>query len=270
MDSIGKYEEKPFPKFRQVIADVGELGKKVNTVKGLIELDITRGREIIRERKEKGEGISFTGWIMKCIGQAVSEHKEVHAIRKGRKKMIIFDDVDISVQVEREVDGQLRPTPFVVRKANDKSVREITDEIRTAQFEQIKDGTTIVRGEPGWARLLPSLPKFLRMYVWRKGRDPFTLKRIGGTVGITSVGMFGSGGWPIPDSPGLYPLLIALGGITRKPGLKDDRIEIREYLPITILFDHDVVDGAPAARFVARLIELVESAFGLENVTLSA
>ena len=70
---------------------------------------------------------------MKCIGQAVSEHKEVHAIRKGKRKVIIFDDVDISVQIEKVVDGQHRPMPYVVRKANEKSVKEITDEIQAAR-----------------------------------------------------------------------------------------------------------------------------------------
>jgi pyruvate/2-oxoglutarate dehydrogenase complex dihydrolipoamide acyltransferase (E2) component len=264
MDLNGEYEERPFPKFRQVIVDVGELGKKVNTMKGLIELDVTKGRETIRDFKKKGKQLSFTAWIMKCIGQAVSEHKEVHAIRKGKKKVIIFKDVDISVQVERVVRGQHRPVPFVVRKVNEKSVKEITDEIRSAQSEAAAEDTTVVKGEPGWAKWLPSLPKFLRMYFWRKARDPFSLKRVGGTVGITSVGMFGRfGGWPIPESPGFYPLLVALGGITRKPGVLRDKIKIREYLSMTVLIDHDVVDGAPAARFVSRLAELVENGYGL-------
>jgi pyruvate/2-oxoglutarate dehydrogenase complex dihydrolipoamide acyltransferase (E2) component len=35
-------------------------------------------------------------------------------------------------------------------------------------------------------------------------------------------------------------------------------------LDLTLMFDHDVIDGAPAARFSARLIELMESAHGLE------
>jgi pyruvate/2-oxoglutarate dehydrogenase complex dihydrolipoamide acyltransferase (E2) component len=45
----------------------------------------------------------------------------------------------------------------------------------------------------------------------------------------------------------------------------DGRIEIREYLCMTLCFDHDVVDGAPAARFTARFKELVESGYGLEE-----
>lgn len=45
-----------------------------------------------------------------------------------------------------------------------------------------------------------------------------------------------------------------------EPGVHDDAIRIREYLNLTISFDHDIVDGAPAARFAKSLRELIESA----------
>jgi pyruvate/2-oxoglutarate dehydrogenase complex dihydrolipoamide acyltransferase (E2) component len=268
MNENSTFEERSFPKTRQIIIDLGEIGKKVHTSKILIELDVTEGRTLIRDHKERtGKSISFTGWIMKCVGHAVNEHKEIHAIRKGKRKTIIFNDVDISVQVERVVEGHLRPMPFVVRKVNEKSVQEITTEIRVAQTVEIGDATLVFGSQEKlglWERWFPSLPKFLRKFIWRKGKDPFTLKRIGGTVGITSVGMFGKfSGWPIPESPGLYPLLVALGGITKKPGVVGDKIQIREYLYATVLFNHDIVDGAPALRFIARLTELVEDALGL-------
>jgi pyruvate/2-oxoglutarate dehydrogenase complex dihydrolipoamide acyltransferase (E2) component len=41
-------------------------------------------------------------------------------------------------------------------------------------------------------------------------------------------------------------------------------------LDLTVAFDHDVVDGAPAARFVKRLVELIESGYGLEEVRQDA
>jgi len=78
--------------------------------------------------------------------------------------------------------------------------------------------------------------------------------------------MFGKGGggssWGIPV--GIHPLVIALGGTARKPGIVGDKIEVREYLGMTVLFNHDVTDGAPVVRFVQRLRELIENAYGLE------
>jgi len=49
------------------------------------------------------------------------------------------------------------------------------------------------------------------------------------------------------------------GGNADKPGVTQGQIQIREVLSLTLTFDHDVVDGAPAARFTSRLKELIES-----------
>ncbi|MBW7882622.1 MAG: 2-oxo acid dehydrogenase subunit E2 [Caldilineaceae bacterium] len=84
-----------------------------------------------------------------------------------------------------------------------------------------------------------------------------------GTVGLTAVGMFGRGsGWGL--APVEHTLCLIVGGIARKPAVVQDRIEPREVLSLTVVFDHDVVDGAPAARFVQRLVELIESGYGLD------
>jgi pyruvate/2-oxoglutarate dehydrogenase complex dihydrolipoamide acyltransferase (E2) component len=83
-----------------------------------------------------------------------------------------------------------------------------------------------------------------------------------GTVLVTSVGMFGTGtGWGIPVPN--HTLQLTLGGIGEKPGVVEHRVEVRKYLSLTISIDHDVVDGAPAARFIQRLRKLVEYGFNL-------
>jgi pyruvate/2-oxoglutarate dehydrogenase complex dihydrolipoamide acyltransferase (E2) component len=98
-------------------------------------------------------------------------------------------------------------------------------------------------------------------------RSPGWLKRTAGTTLVTSVGMFGTGrGWAVGIVP-LHTLALTVGGITPKPGVVDGRIEPREYLALTASFDHDVVDGAPAARFVARLREVVENAEVLDGAS---
>ncbi|NVM46860.1 MAG: 2-oxo acid dehydrogenase subunit E2 [Candidatus Lokiarchaeota archaeon] len=59
--------------------------------------------------------------------------------------------------------------------------------------------------------------------------------------------------------------MFSIGAITKKPSVIEDKIEIREILHTTILFDHDIIDGAPAARFSAKLKVLIEKGFGLEH-----
>jgi pyruvate/2-oxoglutarate dehydrogenase complex dihydrolipoamide acyltransferase (E2) component len=83
------------------------------------------------------------------------------------------------------------------------------------------------------------------------------VKRYMGTVSMTAVGMFATGGFwgiPVPN----HTLQLTLGGIAEKPGVVAGQVQIREYLSLTISIDHDVVDGAPAARFAQHLKELIE------------
>jgi pyruvate/2-oxoglutarate dehydrogenase complex dihydrolipoamide acyltransferase (E2) component len=60
-----------------------------------------------------------------------------------------------------------------------------------------------------------------------------------------------------------HTLALTLGGIAEKPGVVEGRIQVREYLSVTLSFDHDLVDGAPAARFTQRFVNLIESGYGL-------
>ena len=84
---------------------------------------------------------------------------------------------------------------------------------------------------------------------------------------MTAIGMFGKGaGWGIPLAS--HALWMTVGGIGEKPGVIDGHIAIRDYLSLTISFDHETIDGAPAARFTERLKELIESGYGLDDSTI--
>jgi len=263
LDEIGTYHE--VTKNRGWGAEFLSSAAVKNRVYGLIELDVTKAREYMRGYREKtGEALSFTGWIIKCIGEAVGEDKQVQAYKRGKNRFVIFDDVDVSVAVEREVKGEKIPVPYVVRKVNEKSFMEIHHEIRAAQTQ--KEMTGPVLGSERTPRILSffqSLPSFLRIIGWWKfRRDPFLKKRTMGTVGVTTVGMFGNiGGWPI--TIGFHSLEFALGGISKKPRVADGGTEIREFLSLTMMFDEDVIFGAPTARFAARLAELIQGGYGL-------
>lgn len=69
--------------------------------------------------------------------------------------------------------------------------------------------------------------------------------------------MFMKGGFWGLGNP-LNTLNVALGGMKECPVIVDGRIEQREYLCITVSVDHDIVDGAPAIRFIKRLKKLIE------------
>jgi pyruvate/2-oxoglutarate dehydrogenase complex dihydrolipoamide acyltransferase (E2) component len=92
--------------------------------------------------------------------------------------------------------------------------------------------------------------------------NPIWFKRFGGTVGMSSIGMFGpGGGWGIPIAP--PSLMITIGGIDTKPRYFDGSLQPREMVDVTLSVDHDLIDGATAARFARRLVEYIEADDGL-------
>lgn len=266
MEHLGEYSMESFPTSRLATIDIGAASQMKHHVKALIELDVTEARKMISEKKKQKHNISFNAWLIKCISKTVEEFKDIHGIRKGKRKIVIFDDIDISIMIEREIKGAKVPLPYVIRKTNEKSISEIYDEIRAGQNQSINDEGNYVLGEKKNEYLMKiyySMPGFVRRIIWRRIiQSPFFIKQNMGTVIITSVGMMGKiNGWVIPVS--VHPLSFAVGSIIKKPGVIDDRIEIREYIYITVSVDHDVIDGAPAVRTLSKLTKLVEKGIGL-------
>lgn len=267
MKDAGGFTRETFDRSRNLVIDIVKLGMRKHHVPVMVELDVTNARRLIGLHKERtGVALSFAGWITKCVAQAVSENPRIHSLRKGSRGLILFEDVDVLVTVEKVFDGVEVPLPFVVRKANAKSVSEINDEIRSAQRQMATRETMTLGVNPWYAWIYLRLPGVLREMVGAlMMRDPFAIKKNTGTVGVSSVGAIGgSGVWVIPVGP--LPLQFAIGGLARKPWVHNDRIEIREILALSFVFDHDVVDGAPVARFTKRLVQLIESAFGLNEM----
>ncbi len=107
---------------------------RIPVIHGLLEVDVSRARAHLRDQKARtGESLSFTAFLIACLAQAVEEHKAVQASRKGSKHLILFDEVDVLTYIERGV----APMPYIIRAANHKTVREIYQEIRAAQVQDL-------------------------------------------------------------------------------------------------------------------------------------
>lgn len=258
------YELRPFPKIRRAYVDVLREGQRRHIIHGLIEVDVTRARTAIREVQANGEEKpSFTGFIVACVARAVDENRMLHAHRWGRRKLVLFDEVDVNLQLEQlEPDGIRIVQSRIVRAANRKGVAEISSEIRQAQQRTEADRRRY-RGTLWFV----TLPGMIRGLMWRLVMArPWWTKRFGGTIAVSSVGMFGKSlGWGIPITPA--PLMVTVGGIGPRPVLVDGNVENRDHLSLTVSVDHDIIDGAPAARFVERLRQLVEGGYGLDDRT---
>src|SRR5215217_7834265 len=255
----------PYPKSRRFMEEAIRSTHNKPMMHGLLEVDVTDARTYLRELKSRtGESPSFTAFVIACLGRAVAEHKEVHALRKGSHHLVMFGDVDVLTWIEREIAGQPAVLPCIVRAANRKTFHEIHDEIRAAQ---VRDVAEIDVGGAKASQLLPAWlfrPYFalsVRIGKWL----PREWKKRWGTVTLSAVGMLGKGaGWGIPpSSPSIC--WVTVGGIGEKRADGEESLAAREYLSLTVSCDHRMIDGAPAARFTERLKDLIENGYRLPD-----
>ncbi len=266
-EKTGPYHVIDLPPGRRVMINMLDLAEPKHCMYGLLEVDVTVARQFIAEHKARtGETLSFTGFLTFCLARAVNEDKAVQAYLKGRKQLVLFDDVDVGLMIERKIGEKRALMGHVIRRANHKTYLEIHQEIRSVQSTPVPPN----RGLPAWFRFAMLLPRplarpFNAAIRAIMGHNPTIPVALGGTVGITAVGMFGEGhsGWGV--FPVTQVLGLVVGSIAWKPAIVEGRIEPREMLNLTVVFDHDVLDGAPAARFTHRLVELVESGYGLDH-----
>lgn len=221
---------------------------------GLFDVDITTARRLLAEGDPP---LSLTAFVVASLARAVAAHPQVHAYRDWRGRLVEHRHVDVQTLIEvPTVQG-----PFglvhVVRDADIRSVAEISAELRAVKADPASTSTG--RMLSAVAPAAGRIPGFYRgMYAAMSRSRRVHLAT--GTVQVTSVGMFAEGGGFAIAPPTLASVAVVVGGVSRRPRAVGDRIEVRDVLDLTVMIDHNVVDGAPATRFAADLRQLMNSA----------
>jgi pyruvate/2-oxoglutarate dehydrogenase complex dihydrolipoamide acyltransferase (E2) component len=242
-------KELPWAHFQQQTSDWLALAQARHAMHALLEVDVTEARRRIKDRRARtGRPLSFTAYITACLARAVAADPRVAAMRHGRRRLLVFGDVDVALPVESEVEDEPIPVPHIVRSAQRKPLETISGEI-----------SEYVAGPVPYATGRRLMGAWVRLPAWLRRRvlalvlaDARRRKRLTGTVLVTAVGLPGSGrAWGLPNGTN-YPVSLVIGGLQ----LAGDG---RTTVALTLTFDHDTVNGAPAARFVRRFARLVES-----------
>lgn len=250
------YQAFPLSANRQMMAAILDIARQQNNIQAIMEVDISEPRHIIIEHQQKtGERLSLTAYVVTCLGRAIAKHPQLNAFKKGRK-LIVLDDVTISVLVERELRGEKMPENLGVLCSQKKSLREIHTEICSAQ-ERTDDALGSLSGM-SWVRFIPAF--LMRTFVGFASHNISMMKRYG-AVGVTAVGMFygkKEALWVLPLVGGAT-VAVAIGGIVERPCVVDGNLMTHEHLCLTVTFNHEIVDGAPAARFLKTFTEMLRS-----------
>ena len=246
----------PFPKARNLVLDILSEGRRKNTIQLLFEVDATAMRaQIAKCAESSGSTISVTGYVARILACTVAQEPRMQAYRHKGRELIVFENVDLSVMVEREVDMSLLPLPFIVRAANKKDFFEVDAELKKAKSAALYADGPLSALEATFF----SLPRIVRKIVWRFARnDAHLFRELAGTVGVTSMGMYAAGrAVVVPITP--MTLTLSIGAICLQPAFADGVLVERELLQLNLSADHDIIDGAPLMRFAATLKKNLEN-----------
>ncbi|HYI32232.1 MAG TPA: 2-oxo acid dehydrogenase subunit E2 [Glaciibacter sp.] len=245
------------PRTRQPVLDSLVGASRRFQVHALLEFDVTEARAQIFDAETR---VSWTGFVVATIARAVALHPEVNA-RKAGNRILTFERVDIGATVERHAAGRTVLDVVTIRNADQKSCAEITEMLHEAKY-----GSGRSDRQSGLTEQLWRVPGSIRRTAFRlAGTRPRVAASFGPAVGVTSLGMFSSGwGWAIPLAP--LAVVVTVGGVMDRPAVHEGRIAARPMLPLTLSFDHAVIDGAPAARIAATLRTFAETASAFENL----
>ena len=237
---------------RKVIVDVGAASSRRHVIPAWFTADITEVWEKLRAQGRP----SMTVYVAGGLARTVARHPRLHAVRDLRGRVVLFDDVDMNISVEVEADGQPFPMNHVLRSVQSRSLDDLQDEVQGVKTNPERSPTA---GLTAPLRAYLALPPPLRSRLLGSVRRfPDRQKALMGTVGLTSVGMYGGG-----DGLGLpflvHTLDVLVGGLETRPGFgRDGTLVPRQHLSIAVAADHDIVDGAPLARFLAEFRQDLE------------
>jgi pyruvate/2-oxoglutarate dehydrogenase complex dihydrolipoamide acyltransferase (E2) component len=247
------YNVEKLSSLRKIVIASASVSKKKNAIHSFSEVDITKPLGLLEEYKQVYQKkLSFTGYLVACFSEIIKNYPKFNSFISGNK-LVILNDITISALIEREINNELIPEPLVIYECQNKGYSEIHEEI----FEAKKTENNKF-GSISGSYFINFIPHFLlKMFVSLADKNK-TMGMKYGKLGITSIGMFSKEPiWFIPH--GSATILLTVGSFIDRVVKNDHSFEYRKHLCLTVSFDHDIIDGAPAAGFMNDLIQEIKS-----------
>jgi pyruvate dehydrogenase E2 component (dihydrolipoamide acetyltransferase) len=227
-DAYGSVEKVPLRGIRRTVAKrMAEASKRVAEVTIWEDADITELEQVRakeqRVAEEKGVKLTYLPFLIKAVIPALKAHPYFNAsLDEITEAIILKKYFNIGIAVDTS-DGLI---VFVIKNADEKNILDLAREIATLAEK---------------ARL--------------RKIDLHELK--GSTFTITNYGVVGASyGTPIINYPEVA--IVGLGKIEDRPVVRSGQIAIRKIMPLSLAFDHRVIDGVEAGRFLGVVIQHLE------------
>jgi len=233
----GPVTKKPLSQLRLVVARrMWESWNAIPHVTQFDDADFTRLNELRKKYapayEKKGARLTLTPLVLKALVETLKKHPIFNSSLDEIAQEIVFKEYfHIGIAVDTE-QGLIVP---VIRDADKKSVLDLAKEL-----EQLA----------------------------QKARDrKVTAEELkGGTFTVTNQGAIGGAHFtPIINKPEVA--ILGLGRGALKPVVRDGKVEARLMTPLGLSYDHRVIDGGAAARFMVDFVKAMEN-FGEEAVKI--
>ena len=203
-----------------------------------VEIDMSEaGRWRARTAEGNGEKVSYTALLVKVVAHALREHPHLNASFVDGE-LRVYREINIGVATATD-DGLMVP---VIHGADEMSLSQIQATItRLREKAQASTGTKQVRLRPDQVRFRPHEVR-------------------GGTFTVSNLGMYGIDAFRAIINPPEAAIL-AVGQIVERPTGVDGQIVLRPMMRIVLSVDHQAVDGAQAASFLAAVRRYLENPY---------
>jgi pyruvate dehydrogenase E2 component (dihydrolipoamide acetyltransferase) len=224
----GPVSKKPLSPLRQVIARrMGESWNAVPRVTQFDEADFTRLNELRKKfaakYEKKGARLTLTPLVLKAVAETLKKHPLFNSsLDEAANEIVLKQYCHIGIAVDTE-QGLIVP---VIRDVDKKSILDLAKEL-----EQVA----------------------------AKARDrKISAEELkGGTFTISNQGAIGGAHFtPIVNTPEVA--ILGLGRGAMKPVVRDEKVVIRMMTPLGLSYDHRVIDGGEAARFIVDLVAALQ------------
>jgi pyruvate dehydrogenase E2 component (dihydrolipoamide acetyltransferase) len=217
-------ERVPLAGVRKVVAE--RLSYSFHTVVPVMLTAEVDFEALEETRKSLGPSVSLTAFLVKSVASSLRKNLILNSSLEA-EEIVVYDDINIAVATNTP-EGLFAPVIFEPER---KSLLEISREIADMR-DRALSGKLAVQELTG---------------------GTFTVTNLGGE----GIEIFA----PIINPP--QAAILALGRAVKKPVAVDDSIQIRLRATLSLMFDHRVTDGVPAAQFLAQVKQLLENPISL-------
>jgi pyruvate/2-oxoglutarate dehydrogenase complex dihydrolipoamide acyltransferase (E2) component len=196
-----------------------------------------------------GERVSVLAYVVQAVGRVLARHPDANAAWAGgplRARRVLHPFVDVKLTLDKEVAGTRVVLSAVLADADVASRAFLA-----ARIARLRDADPARLPEFAGVRALHRLPLPAGRAAYHLADRPAARHRHRGTVSVTSLAHRHIGRF---HSDGGTAITVGVGRIAPHPVVRDGLVAVAPILPLSLTFDHRLVDGALAADVLDDLV----------------